>query len=78
MNPMFNIQQLLKGSKNPRDLMINSLTNNNNPIAQNLLNMVKNNDIQGAEQFVRNVLKEQGRDFDAEVKQIQDMMNSFK
>lgn len=78
MNPMFNIQQLLKGGKNPRDLMINSLSNNNNPIAQNLLNMVKNNDIQGAEQFARNILKEQGRDFDSEAKQIQDIMNSFK
>lgn len=78
MNPMFNIQQLLKSGKNPRDLMINYLSNNNNPIAQNVLEMANNNDIEGIEKFARNYLKEQGRDFDTEVKQIQDLLNSFK
>ena len=77
MNP-FNIQQLLKSGKDPREMIINALSNNSNPIARNFLEMAKNNDIQGAEQFTRNMLKEQGRDFDSEVKQIQDIMNSFK
>ena len=78
MNNNFNIQQLLKSGKDPRELIINALNNNPNPVAKNFLEMVKNNDIKGAEQFARNLLKEQGRDFDAEAREMQNIMNSFK
>ena len=78
MNPNVNIQQLLKSGKNPQELIINALSANSTPIAKNFLEMVKNNDIQGAEQFLRNLLKEQGRDFDAEAREMQNIMNSFK
>lgn len=78
MNPNFNIQQLLKSGKDPREMIINALRNNANPIARNFLEMAKKNDIEGAKQFARNILKEQGRDFDSEAQEFQNIMNSFK
>jgi hypothetical protein len=38
----------------------------NNPIANNLLNLAKNNQTAEIEQVARNMLKEQGKDFDKE------------
>lgn len=69
MNPMQKFQQMgqfIKNMKNPQQMMIQMLSNNSNPMAQNVLKMAQNGDSKGIEQFARNVCKEQGKDFDKE------------
>lgn len=69
-NPMNRLKQmgtLIKSMKNPQQAMIQMLSNNNNPMAQNVLKMAQNGDYQGIENFARNVCKEQGKDFDTEI-----------
>lgn len=65
--------QMIKSGQNPEQLMLKYLESqaNQNPMSANLLNMVKNNDAQGLEQFARNFVESQGKDFDTE-------FNAFK
>ena len=75
MNPM-NFFQMLKGG-NPQQMVMKMMNNpqmTNNPIAQNILNMAKNGDLQGIEEMGRNIAKERGIDFD---KAFNDFKNQF-
>lgn len=74
MNPMQKMGMLFKGLKNPQQAMIQMLSNNTNPMAQNVLKMVQNGDRKGIEQFARNVVAEQGKDFDTEIKNFKNML----
>ena len=60
--------QMIKNGGNPQQLMLNMLekTAASNPILGNLLSLAKNNDKKGIEDFARNMMKEQGKDFDTE------------
>lgn len=70
-NPM-QILQFIKASGNPQKFMLNMLQQqNNNPIMANLIQMAQANDEKGIENFARNLMKEQGLDFDKE-------FNTFK
>lgn len=60
---------------NIKQMVMNVLKNNSNPIFANLIDMAEKNDVQGVENFARNLMKEQGRDFDKEMKQFQGMFN---
>ena len=51
-----------------------SLINNTNPMFMNAFNMAKQGNKQELEDFARNLLKEQGRDFD---KEFQDFKKNF-
>ena len=73
-NPMQFIN-MIKGIKNPKDAVINMIKTNNNPMVKNLVEMAEKGDSQGVENFARNMLKEQGRDFDAEMNEF---MKNFK
>ncbi len=73
-NPM-QMMNFLKGVKNPKDAVINMIKSNNNPMVKNLVEMAEKGDNKGIETFARNMFKEQGRDFDSEIKQF---MNNFK
>lgn len=73
-NPMQFIN-MLKGIKSPKDAVINMIKTNNNPMVKNLVEMAEKGDTKGVENFARNMLKEQGRDFDAEMNEF---MNNFK
>ena len=60
MNPM----QLFG---NPKQMVMNQLKGQiDNPIFGNLIDMAEKNNTKGIEQFARNLLKQQGRDFDKE------------
>lgn len=75
MNPMF-FFQMLKGG-NPQQMVMKMMNNPqmaNNHIAQNMLNMAKNGDLQGIEEMGRNIAKERGIDFD---KAFNDFKNQF-
>ena len=60
MNPM----QFLRAIKNPKQFVMNMLKQNQNPMAIQLMQMVKNGNTNQIEQFARNVCKERGMDFD--------------
>ena len=75
MNNPMQIMNLLKGIKNPKEAVINMIKSNNNPMVKNLVEMAEKGDSEGIEKFARNMFKEQGRDFDSEIKQF---MNNFK
>lgn len=70
MNIMQQFQQLgniVKGIKNPQQAVLQLLENNTNPMAKQVLEMAKNGDKNGIEQFARNVCKEKNVNFDEEI-----------
>lgn len=60
---------------NIKQMVMNMLKNNSNPIFANLIDMAEKNDVKGLENFARNYCKEQGKDFDKEMKNFQYMFN---
>ena len=60
MNPM----QFLRAIKNPQQFVMNMLKQNQDPMAIQLMQMVKNGNTNQIEQFARNICKERGMDFD--------------
>lgn len=70
MNPM-QIIQMIKSGSNPQQLIMSFLQQQNNPIANNLLQMAQNGNTSGIEQIARNICAQKGLDFDKE-------FNSFK
>lgn len=75
MNNMMQMINVLKGAKNPQEAVLGLLNNNSNPMLKNLTEMAKKGDKEGIENFARNVLKEQGRNFDTE---FNEFMKNFK
>ena len=74
MNPLNMIKGMM-GNMNPKNIAINMLKNNTNPIFNNLMQMMEKGDDKGIEQFARNICKEKNIDFD---KQFGEFMNNFK
>lgn len=74
MNPI-NMLKGMMGISNPKDMAMNMLKNNTNPIFANLTQMMEKGDDKGIEQFARNICKEKNIDFD---KQFGEFMNNFK
>lgn len=70
MNPM-QIIQMIKSGSNPQQLIMSFLQQQNNPMANNLLQMAQNGNISGIKQIARNICAQKGLDFDKE-------FNSFK
>ena len=64
---------MIKNGINPQQLALNILQNqmSNTPLGQNLLSLAQNGDTTQIEQFARNYVNSQGKDFDQE-------FNSFK
>ena len=75
MNNPMQFMNMLKGIKSPKDAVINVIKTNNNPMVKNLVEMAEKGNSKGVEDFARNILKEQGRDFDAEMNEF---MKNFK
>lgn len=53
---------------NPMQMMVNQMMNSpqvrNNPMAGNVIKMIQSGDLNGVEQFGRNMARERGIDFD--------------
>ena len=77
-NPIEIIKNLLGKNQNPQQIAMQLIGQNNNPMLNNLVNMAKNGKTQEIEKIARNMFKEQGRDFDAELKDIQKLVNNYK
>ena len=60
---------------NVKDMVLGILKNNSNPIFANLIDMAQKGDAKGVEDFARNMMKEQGRDFDKEMNDFKNMFN---
>lgn len=75
MNNPIQLINLLKGKISPKELCLNMIGNNTNPLLKNLLEMANKGDTQGVENFARNVFKEKGLDFD---KEMNNFMSNFK
>lgn len=60
--------QLIKGGQNPQKLVIDLLQNQmgNTPMGRNLLELAKNNQTSEIEKIARNLMAQQGLDFDKE------------
>ena len=71
MNPM----QFLRGIKNPQQFVMNMLGQNQNPMATQLMQMVKNGNTNQIEQFARNICKERGMDFDKSFSEFMKQIN---
>lgn len=72
-NPMEQMKAFIKQGGNPQQI-INKVAGQN-PMLKNVIDMAQKGDKEGIENFARNLLKEQGRDFDSEFK---NFMSNFK
>ena len=68
---MNELLEIFKMIKNPKEFVMDYVKQNNNPMINNLMEMAEKNDVQGLENFARNLFKEQGQNFD-------DIKNLFK
>lgn len=67
MVQMNQIIGMIKNGQNPQQVMMNLLQGmQNTPMGVNLLNLAKNNRSAEIEQIARNLMREQGKDFDTE------------
>ena len=68
--------QMIKSGQNPQQLMHNYLEyqSQSNPMMSNLLTMARNGDTASLEQFARNLVASQGKDFDTEFKAFKQRM----
>ena len=74
MNPL-NIIKGMMGNMNPKNIVMNMLKGNTNPIFANLIEMANKNDVKGLENFARNYMKDKGRDYDKEFNDFKSMFN---
>lgn len=67
MIQMNQIINMIRGGQNPQQVMMNLLQGmQNTPMGVNLLNLAKQNRGAEIEQIARNLMREQGKDFDTE------------
>lgn len=78
MNNANMLKMFMNSGKTPKEIAIQMLGNYNNPVINNLVQMAEKGDYQGVESFARNVFREQGRDFDKELQDMQNFINNFK
>ena len=74
MNPL-NVIKGIMGNMNPKNIVMNMLKGNTNPIFANLIEMANKNDVKGLENFARNYMKDKGRDYDKEFNDFKSMFN---
>lgn len=75
MNNMMDFIKGMLGKMNPQQIVMNMIRNNSNPIVANLISMAQQGNTAGVENFARNYLKENGKDYDSE---FSNFMNNFK
>lgn len=66
MNPIGIIKNFMQKGLNPEQMISNMISQNSNPIMQNLMQMAQKGNSKEVEDFARNICKEKGIDFDKE------------
>lgn len=74
MNMMNAIKNMI-GFNSPKEMVLNILRQNSNPMINNLIQMAEKGDNKGIENFARNIFKDKGMDFD---KEFSNFMNNMK
>ena len=72
MNPLNMIKGMM-GNMNPKNIAINMLKNNTNPVFSNLIDMANKGDTKGLENCARNYMESQGKNFDQEFNNFKNM-----
>lgn len=77
LNPLQMVSMLKNG--NPRDLAEQIIKENfpNDPMMQNLLQMARQGNTQGLQQFAQNYFSQQGRDFNSEMTGLLNMLKGI-
>ena len=65
-NPIEMIKGLMSKGESPQQMITNMISQNSNPIMQNLMQMAQKGNSKEVEDFARNICKERGIDFDRE------------
>ena len=65
-NPIEMIKGLMSKGESPQQMITNMISQNSNPMIQNLMKIAPNGNTQEVENFARNICKEKGIDFDKE------------
>lgn len=78
MNNANMLKMFMNSGKTPKEIAIQMMGNYNNPVINNLIQMAEKGDYKGVENFARNMFREQGRDFDKELQEMQNFINNFK
>lgn len=65
-NPIEMIKGLMSKGESPQQMISNMISQNSNPMMQNLTKMAQSGNSQEVENFARNICKEKGIDFDKE------------
>ena len=73
MNPIMTLKQYMMKGMTPKGIL--SQMNIQNPIIGNVVNMAKNGDDTGVENFARNICKQRGIDFDTAFNQFRNNFN---
>lgn len=68
------LMNMFKG-QNPKQIAMNMMKQNSNPMIANLMKMANEGKTQGIEEFARNIMQERGMDFDSE---FANFMQNFK
>ena len=68
-NPLNTIKNYFRKGGNPQQLFARFIQQNRNPMLNNLVKMAQSGNTKELENFARNALKEQGKDFDTEFTQ---------
>lgn len=67
------LKGLINSGKSPQEIAMQMLGNNGNHIFNNLVMMAQKGDYKGVENVARNIFKQQGRDLDKELAEIQNL-----
>ena len=67
------LKGLINSGKSPQEIAMQMRGNNGNPIFNNLVMMAQKGDYKGVENVARNIFKQQGRDLDKELAEIQSL-----
>lgn len=73
MDPIETIKNFMTKGMSPKNIVQNMAKNN--PIFTNLITMADNGNVQGVENFARNLFKDKGKDFD---KEFAEFKNNFR
>lgn len=78
-NPFALIMQLMQSGGDPRQMLINLLSRQQNlgPFGENLLRMAQSNDLSGATNITKNAANERGMNFDQTANDLEKQISPF-
>ena len=78
-NPMMaTMIKNLSSGMTPKQMVMNMMKNNNNPMLSQLVNMANNGNTNNIENMARQLFQQNGRSFDAEFNNFKNMLHTAK